>query len=83
MRGLILAAALALAGCGEPELTWRHADPRTSNQASFDRDWYQCTRESTQQVYSAIGLVGSSSPYVDRDMRFYCMRAKGWAAYKK
>lgn len=76
MRTLtLLACAAVLAGCAPAALV-------RSDMMSFDRDHYDCTRESSYpQTLIAPGLggpVGVTSLTTDRRLYVACMRARGY-----
>lgn len=71
MKTGFLAVLLALAGC--TQTVWLH--PNHNDQATFNRDSYECERDMRQSGYYGRGLIGqiNAQEFADR-----CMIARGY-----
>lgn len=68
----------AVAGCSDTVGPFRNVNASLDNQATFDRDFYQCKRENTHEEAGIVGYVAYEQPVVDEDMTLQCMSARGW-----
>ena len=77
MKRILLALALlALGGC---TTQWVHPDPYRSNQAGFDKDWYECQYEAKSSAAS-MNVPSYDLNYTLRvqELSQMCMQVRGW-----
>jgi len=74
-----IALALILAGCG-PSVSYRNAQNPAFGQAEFDRDSYECERNSVRPASEVQGAPSGAATAIDRRLYASCMAGRGWQA---
>ncbi|HXQ49645.1 MAG TPA: hypothetical protein VN802_01010 [Stellaceae bacterium] len=83
LRFALLAASLALAGCGSHEVHYQNTNDPTSGQAQFDRDQYDCERQSERLPLTDAERAAASSMIIDQAKVDACMADLGWRRSEK
>ena len=73
MAWLVLLIVLA-GGCAR-DLVWTRAD---FTQEQFQRERYECMRQSTYVGAVGAGGILAATPQVNDELYIECMRARGW-----
>jgi hypothetical protein len=74
----LLAAALALAACSSHTVHYQNATDPTAGQAQFDRDKYECERESERPPNGPDEPTTASGMIIDPVQVQSCLSALGW-----
>lgn len=79
----MLVVALALCGCGSHAVQYQNSGDPTSGQTQFDRDKYECERQSERPPETAAERMTASVMVIDQSQVDSCLVGLGWHRTEK